>query len=974
METMSIDLLLEKLDFRIKSDNSTLFFTSQKYASNVILFEERLILETAKKLKAAAVYFRRFPENQSSKAQIFIFDNTTNKFSKEDLADIHRKLWSSAIVPIYYVFDNTNLNVFDARRQVDYNRHSKVMSVSPLEILPFIAESYTNYQKYSAKLFANGTFWEQKENKNNFLSKESSESQLIEGLKKVRFHFINDSGLNTDLAQQVLVLSILVKYLEERQDEQGNHVFPSDYFQKYNNASSLCEVLRQGKVVELFNDLSRHFNGKIFELSNQDKLILKKTDLSKLADYLDADSENDQLVLWRLYSFDYLPVELISRIYEEFIDQRKDAVYTPIHLARLMVDECMPISEPKSDYKIIDVSCGSGVFLVAVFKRLVQWWQKEQYDKIGKLVSPNIDDLKAILRNSIHGVDIEETSVRLSVFSLSIALCDMLTPTEIWTNLKFDDLREKNIYEGNFFEYLNRSSGGTLFEPLIEDIKGTFDLVIGNPPFEDKIKNFNEIISNFNIELEYHIPRNQIALLFLQQAMKLLKPNGLLSFVMPSGPLLYNNTLDFRQNFFSRYQVPQIIDLSELRDAGILFEKTISTAVIFAYNKKPAIENNILHITIKRTKSTLEKLFFEIDHYDIHNVSQTIAEEELIIWKANLMGGNQLFYLVNRFNTKQKLGDYLRKRQDSAGWDVSLGYQVANRNDFAAHLTGKLMVETKDFTENGILKTKIETETKFQWSREPHKRVFLGPHLLIKRTIGKDKFTIHFLNSDLIFKERIVGIYAPPNETEKLLKIEKTLNSNYSFYKLFLLATSAEAGISRSGGYVMYLKDILNLPYSEDENNLELSSFEEIVMNDVLNYKLEELSKGEKAEINTRNVLDKELKAFGEVFCKSLNPIYQKDSREFKPLKPIQTLSYTCFPFAYGNIKLSDEMTVKISEGDLSDLIENKQESVLYRRVLRLYQEDIVFLIKPHTFRYWLKSIALRDASEVMIDLVNSGY
>ncbi|NQU86192.1 MAG: hypothetical protein HQ541_10570, partial [Mariniphaga sp.] len=116
------------------------------------------------------------------------------------------------------------------------------------------------------------------------------------------------------------------------------------------------------------------------------------------------------------------------------------------------------------------------------------------------------------------------------------------------------------------------------------------------------------------------------------------------------------------------------------------------------------------------------------------------------------------------------------------------------------------------------------------------------------------------------------------------------------------------------------------------------------------------------------------LDEFGKVFCESLNPIYQKGERRFKPLTPIHSLSYICFPFAYGNKEISSEIYVKIEDGDLSVLMENLQESIHYRRILRLYQTDIIFLVKPKTLRYWLKSVALRDASDVMIDLVNSGY
>lgn len=951
------------LDFDSKLINTTLFYTSKDYTKDELFFEERLVLDFAKKIKASAVYFRRFAEKHASNPQIFIFDNTSKYLSKSELAEIHRKLWSSGIVPIYYVFDNTTINIFDARKHVHYDESTQLISVKPFDSLPIIAESHKRHQYYSAKLFENGTFWEQERNKNHFLSKGSAENKLISGLKVVRTKFIEESKIKKSLAHQLLVLSILVKYLEERKDEQGKHVFPNKFFNKYNNASSFCDVLREGNVIHLFDELASHFNGKIFELSPQNNAILENADLSILADYLDAKTETSgQGVLWPLFSFNYLPVEVISRIYEEFIPQRKDAVYTPVHLARLMVDECMPVAEPKQNYKVIDVSCGSGVFLVTVFKRLVQWWQKEKFDKTGKLVFPDVSDLKTILSNSVHGVDVEADAVRLSVFSLSIALCDMLNPTEIWTKLKFEDLREKNIYEGDFFQFLNETE------------HNKFDLVIGNPPFEDKKKDFDKLFEKFKIKSDYPIPRNQIAMLFLQQAMKLLKPGGLLSFVMPSGPLLYNNTLEFRKQFFSRFEVPQIIDFSELRDAALLFEKTISTAVIFAYNRKPGKEHNILHVTVKRTKSAKEKLFFEIDHYDLHTVSQELAENDLVIWKSNLLGGNQLYFLVNRFRQLRTLGNYLEEKKKNHGWVYGEGYHYGDKKKTASHLTGKLLVESISFTESGISETIIENEKLFGRVRERNKLIFKAPHLLIKEVLGKKKLIAEFLDYDLIFKNRIFGIHAPIGEEDNLKGILSILYNNYQLLKLIVLSSSAESGINRSGGYVMYMKDVLNFPFPEENEYLKLSKNEDIIKNDVLKFKLEELSKGEKAKINTSPASGNELKEFGKVFCDTLNAIYENEDKKFKGLVPISTISYICYPFAYGNDNFVPEISTKIKEGDLSELIENQQESVYYRRILRLYQKDLVFLVKPNTLRYWLKSIALRDANDVMVDLVNSGY
>lgn len=967
MEKVKISDVLNLLDFDVESINSTLFLTSKDYSTDELLFEERLVIEDAKTLNATAVFFRRFAEKQSSIPQLFIFDNTSHKFSDEDLAKIHRRIWSSSVVPLYYVFDNANINVYDARKAVSYNKYDKKISISAIESLSLISSSISQI-KYSAKLFLNGTFWEQKELANNFLSKESAQNKLIEGLKKVRSQFIEESNLESDLAHQILVLSILVKYLEERKDEQGNHVFPNDYFKKYAASNSFCEVIRSGNIVRLFEDLSVHFNGKIFELSQDDKRILseKKKSLTKLADYLDADSENDQFVLWPLYSFEYLPVELISRIYEEFIPERKDAVYTPIHLARLMVDECMPVSEPKTDYKVIDVSCGSGVFLVTAFKRLVQWWQKVQYDQTGLVKHPTIEVLKRILLDSVYGIDIEADSVRLSVFSLSIALCDMLKPTEIWTELRFEDLKERNIYTGNFFKYLN------------EKEKGQFDLVIGNPPFEKYTStDFQNLLNIYGIIPECKIHGNQIALLFLQKAMHLLKSNGLLALIMPSSTLLYGNTLHYREWLFSHYNVPQIIDCTNL--SSILFDKAnVATAVTFVDNKLPD-NDDILHITIKRTKSVKENLFFEIDYYDILPVPKEIAKTESYVWKTNLLGGTMLLQTLKSFDNKRQLGEFLKLKKEKSGWFFGEGYKrnsivkKFSENDKAAYLTDKLMVPTNLFDEYGIKGTKIETAEYFESPRKENQKIFKAPHVLFKNALGEKTLPLHYLDEDMGFMREIVGIYSPEQDKDELIKLVNTIRDNSDLYRFILITKSGRAGIDRSI-YTLKTEDLMSLPFPEDLQDLNLSQNEIILYSDIIQYKLEELSRGENAIINATNASDKQLEEFGKVFCENLNSIYEVDGRYFKPLIPIHTISYTCYPFAYGDDQFAPKISSKIKEGDLSELIENQQDSVHYRRILRFYQKDLVFLVKPKTLRFWLKSIALRDASDVMIDLVNSGY
>ena len=964
---------LELFDFEFEREFETsepaLLFTSREYSPSEISFGSRLILEDARRLSATAVYLRHSQTHPSPQPQVFIYDNTSQQISDSELAEIHRKIWSSDIVSVYYVVERTKVKVFDARESVDFD--GEQMVAKPFETLDLVAEAQEAYkrQKYSAKLFENGAFWEQPEHRNKFLHSKGSSKTLIDELKKFRNKFVKEHEDSRELIQKLLVQSILVKYLEERRDEYGNGVFEEDYFAQFGDAEDFCDVIRNGEIVTFLSSLSNHFNGKIFELTAEETAKVNTLDLARLANFLDAKSINGQLSFWRLYAFDYVPVEVISRIYEEFISERTDAVYTPIHLAQLMVDESMPLETPHLSFKIIDVSCGSGIFLVLGFKRLVQWWQKPAYERTGEIMRPDVDTLQSILRKSIYGVDVEEGSVRLAVFSLSLALCDMLSPTEIWLNLKFDNLEENNLIHTDFFEFLR----------LREDSK--FDLVIGNPPFKSSSNDVAQTIEKHDLDLEIDIPQKQIALLFLHQAMQLLRTGGLLCLVVPAGPLLYNNSLEYRMYFFSKYEVPQIIDLSTLSAKGHLFESAVATTVIFAKNQTPKPDHTILHIAVKRTKPARDKRFFEIDHYDLHYVPLGIAVSDSIVWKTNLFGGGHLYYLVKRLLNSRSLGNYLeQKKAVSKGnpspdkWMYGEGYIVGNGKSEAPHITGKRSVEANNFQESGILKVSVETETKFHRpkSTRDQKLIFEPPHLLIREVLGDNRFIIAYSEEYLVFRHQIIGIHAPWSDVDALKQIQSHLQKNYMLLKMLLLSFSSRAGISKSFSTLL-MKDIMALPYPEDDSIIELSNNEEIIVQDVLQYGLDLLKQGERAEVSVTHPSAEQLEAFGRVFCRNLNSIYRSDGNAFRPLEPIERAAFICYPFFYGN-ETEPRIILPDIENGLDTLLYEKRESIKFKRVVHFYQNDIVYLIKPTMLKYWLKSVALRDATDVMQDLIASGY
>ncbi|WP_145916955.1 N-6 DNA methylase, partial [Erythrobacter sp. QSSC1-22B] len=87
-----------------------------------------------------------------------------------------------------------------------------------------------------------------------------------------------------------------------------------------------------------------------------------------------TDMNTGQGDFWN-YDFSYIPVELLSGLYESFLtdeQQAKDgAYYTPRHLAMLAVDQAFVNSSDPLSETIFDGACGSGILLTTAYRRLI---------------------------------------------------------------------------------------------------------------------------------------------------------------------------------------------------------------------------------------------------------------------------------------------------------------------------------------------------------------------------------------------------------------------------------------------------------------------------------------------------------------------------------------------------------------------------------------------------------------------------
>lgn len=960
---------------------------------------ERLYIEEVKRFCRVpnAVFFRRFYRNDADEMPHFsipsvcIFHQKDSFFNTEEHKKLHAELWSAGNTEVYILLGETRIDILNARKPAKRAEKDVTLDDNALCLVSSAISSFEE-AKFSAHLFGMGTFWEQTEFQHKIDSNSNPYNFLLDYLMEARKQLQKNSSIKLTpvTIDKLLITSILIKFLEEIKDDDGKHTLKEIYKKNNLKTETFEEGLRNGKCLAILSDLSTEFNGEIFDTFNEDekKQITEGGQLDAIANFLSADIDikTKQGFLWKQYSFKHLPAEVISAIYENFIqaeaarneEVRKDVVYTPLHLVNLMIDEAMPLEKAElfenQSFKILDPACGSGVFLVAAYKRLLQWWAINHWRKTKTIAYPDKKTAKLILERNIFGVDIEEVAALVTIFGLTTAFLDKLTPKEIWNNLKFQDLSKKNIGGNlNFIDWAKTAKANN----------ENFDLVVGNPPFNEATKGK---ISNQALKelFSKEVPNNKLALKFLEAALFFGKK---VSMIIPSNVFLYNknsNAHEYRKNIFTNYTVEKIYDFTHLRRN--LFHKSADTPIItLLLENKPSEYQSIEHIVVKREFFSEQKMRFEIDYYDKHQVRWDIAidERKHFVWKTNLLGGGRLFHLIYRLSLLETLEEFINERKkENSEWLYKRGYEIGGENVKKIPAPYIYLQQTllKFDEKNNIFDTKQELNSEFV---VPHsEKLYDQPLLIFSQVMGKHKFAMQLFKTKQVFNMSFVGIHAPIDQTEVLEQIQKRFcEQNFSTYKVYMLSTSAKLMINKETVFVK--EDIDSLPYPSEEKYLELSETEKLIQDDILNYYIH-LGKattpkndGYKLHAPAEKL---DLAKFGKTYCDVLNEIYAEDGNSWQIGEVLIASNFICYQFGFGKNDGLRKVIKKETEQKFNTLFNDIQlnSGVHYQRIIRYYDHqdgfDCVYLIKPNTKRYWLPSIALRDADDTFMDLKQHGY
>ncbi len=885
------------------------------------------------------VFFRRFSDGRSSQILAYVVDNSDEKLDEETLAKLHLEVWLHGAAPLIYISWPTRIDILTCARGPDFwvdkdeNYHYKTVKRFEVGGLTAAAEINRELESFSALRLADGTFWEETPNRDLADYSKTAHQLLIQAVVETDAEL---QGETHPIFRQLLLLMVLIKYLEDRR------VFPDGFFGNYHEgAESFFQVLQGGnsqEVCRLLDFLEDKFNGDVFSLSSVERQVLNNNILVHFANLVEARTLKRQRYLWRQFSFEHLPVEIISNLYQRFVDGGHGAVYTPPFLASLLLDYAMPYEKLSGKERVLDPACGSGIFLVGAFKRLINVWRSQN-----NWQRPEVDTLKTILRQSIYGIEVDRNAIHLTSFSMCLAICDALQPNVIWEDLKFDRLRESNLLEADFFNVLLDFQQT---EPTI--LQERFDVIIGNPPFESKLSAPGVEIDRAAQSQDNKrgtLPDKQSAYLFLEQSFNILRSAGQVCLIQPSGLLYRRNAQDFRTYLFRKYKIDTVLDFVSIRK---LYEGAdAKTIALLSQAGEPSNDHRITHQTFRRTVSVKEHICFELDHYDRQHVSQKQVETCPYVWRSNLLGGGRLFDISRRLQSMRKLGKFIKQKEWDYGEGFIIGKEIEKEEKVkrtrAPFLTDRPFLPTKAFTDTGVDEARITTveETLFHTAYTESR--YTPPLILIKKI---DSLPIIFWDEGFIaYKHSIVGIPAPANQTAELREFYNNISRYHEFYRFFC----ALNGTSLVGKATALLKDdIDNLPYPEDLNELSFSFWEKALCEDILKYMTEYIRLGQNSKLLETPADTDALNAYSEMFIRMLKSVYDN----LKASDPIFLNGLTCQPFYFGERPDLSWLSEQ-PENKLRKLIYDDKNHIHLRtiRILRLYSENFLLLIKPDRLR-----------------------
>ncbi|MEW5997869.1 MAG: N-6 DNA methylase [Pseudomonadota bacterium] len=956
-----------------------------------------------------------------------------DEYDRAAVVDLHGALWNQGLASLLLVIASDTLRVFSLARTPLKDPGDVFETRCLIETLSLTAE-VLQFQNliYGAE---SGRLW--RDYGDFFKPKERIDQVLLDNLN-ASHTLLQTEGLSSDSAQALLIQAMFIAYLEDRE------IVTPAYFATVSEkaSNSFLELLASNDVAAFrafFQTLRNDFNGDLFvapcsfepDSEAPEITIAQLAILARFRSGREEMGQGGQQRFWG-YDFRYIPIELISAVYDRFLGEReeerraKGAYYTPMFLADTVVSQVWDMLSDKVRTKgqFLDPACGSGVFLVRSFQRLCEHWRLNHQKRTIPWKT-----LQGLL-SQIHGWDLNGGAIRVAVFSLYVALLEEVSPRDIRELITrgkiLPELWGKTLVCRDFFDV----------EPDVTQ----FDVIIGNPPWTSR-RGPDRSSIKWSKATSHPMPGKEDAWAFSWKALIHLADEGVIAFLLPSMGFLHNhaqNTVDARQAFFRKALVRRVINFADLRFQ--LFEKAHRPTALIIFGKIKADEfpyrfdywapKADLNLRIKRviTLSSADRV--ELDVESVFDNSLIFKQR---LWMrepdAKLFGYFARFPKLGAVVTD--FGSLSRKRTPLTGqWVIGQGYQPYTGGDDedeaeenatkAKPLQSDYVGKLPDLPVNAFSRL-------FQSSRDllpaPSTIVrrrgfeagFNGNRVLVPRGVEKNRLRAAYCTDPLTFEDILQAIVVPEGGGDRAKVLTALLNSRvaiwYAFHgtasfgsdrpevkqadlrRLPFPAASDLPDAKAATRAAEAMIAIIDAAQARDQRAFSLDADAGDVLGEIdkLAYAYFGLSDDEIAIIeDTVSTILPALQPHEGHFPKLWNAPDADDRARYA-----QTLSTSLADWFSGErigtrlvakgadlailrLRLGgDEDYAEDRNGELGSVLEELSKHI-HRPLdgnfqlmpdLRVFAGECLYLIKPLQLRFWLRSAALADADEIALDL-----
>lgn len=913
-----------------------------------------------------------------------------------------REVWNEGFAPLLWVISPQRIDLYNGFgtpvKEGDAQRHL-------IRRFENIDTSLKELDTLAGRLaIETGQFWAQVSVVDR---KTSVDQKLLSDLGCLEYDLVS-GNLGRGAAQALIGRVIFTQYLIDRE------IVSAARLKKVCGHTALPAILRDRPATrKLFEWLAQTFNGDMFPPSSV-KTTPAAHHLTRVAEFLEAvDPESGQLSFFP-YQFDVIPVELISSIYEQFAhaeprpaEKRTEALRNGVHYTRLSVvslilDEIMDGLSGRES--VLDLTCGSGVFLVEALRRLVHLRMQ------GK--APTREVIRSTLYEQVYGVDISEAAIRVAAFSLYLAALELDPDPQPPHSLKFQPLIGRTLLIGDA-RTIEFNGDGKAALTTRTGLK-QFDLIVGNPPWSFKGQTGTEARRKSRALGVPAQPRGE-GLDFVLRAAEFSNERTRFGVILSATPFFSRSGTGMAaaQHIMRTLAPITLVNLSNLC-SWLFATATMPAVILFARHRPTQRADQITVVQIPWTPSGARTHSFEVAPSDVIKLSLGEIERQPLKLKAAAVGRRRDLLLMDELTSSNKsLGERLAQLDTSFQVGLIQGASENQTRDARA-LRGLEVLQVKNM-QHFCIPNGLPIFEKSVAHRPRSRETYQAPLLIVKEMLlGIPRLLVAVAERDIVFTNSYFAVPLPQEHTRTAHLLATVLSSalatwffyltasEFGIYKRKLLARDLsflpvpdfkDAVKSEPGQRLLRLENRLRKRGVDEEGWAELdeavfdlyrlNDADRVVVRDGLLRAGWQWENGRESSVAISDS-HTEIVAYAKVFLSVMEGWLSVRNKRHMRAEVIDVPSSSALRvvrFVLEDGPGNASVSVVTPQGDLSEVLARMGRRMNVKiatalsaeRELRVHGRNEVVIIKPAARRYWMGIAALEDADSVVAESFSGG-